>query len=283
VLEVLRQRRYLALSALMAFVALACIAAGTWQITRELQKHDANNELRHNAHAAPVPVDSILPLVTAGPSPAPHAVKYRTVTASGRYDAAHQGLVRQRTVNGDTGYLVLTPLRTAQATLLVVRGFISGTSTEATSAPPPPSGQIHINGRVQPAETRSDHAAALPTGQLESINPVEQAARLGTPVFAGYVELLDGQPGTAGLVPMPAPDLSNPAGGAVEPQHIAYIVQWFVFAGLALAAPLVMVRAEQRRESGELGARTGQASDADDVAARLADRYGRPRLRARSK
>ena len=135
VLETLRQRRYVALSALMLVVALACVGAGTWQIMREIQKHDANSELRHNAHAPAASADSVLPLVGAGPGPADHAVQYRTVTATGSYDGAHQALVRQRTVNGDTGYLVLTPLRTSNATLLVVRGFVSGTSSEVVSAP----------------------------------------------------------------------------------------------------------------------------------------------------
>ncbi len=280
VLETLRQRRYVALSALMLVVALACVGAGTWQIMREIQKHDANSELRHNAHVPAASADSVLPLVGAGPGPADHAVQYRSVTATGSYDGAHQALVRQRTVNGDTGYLVLTPLHTSNATLLVVRGFVSGTSSEVVSAPPPPAGQVSITGRVQPAETRADQAAALPRGQVESINPGEQATRLATPVLNGYVELLDGQPGTAGLTTIPAPDLSNPAGGAIEPQHIAYIIQWYLFAALAIAAPLVMARAEQRRETHELGEQTQPASDAEIVAARLADRYGRPRTKA---
>jgi cytochrome oxidase assembly protein ShyY1 len=128
---------------------------------------------------------------------------------------------------------------------------------------------------VQPAETRADRAEALPAGQVESINPRQQAARLDAPVLDGYVELLDGQPGAAGLTPIPAPDLSNPAGGAVEPQHIAYIIQWYLFAGLALAAPFVMARAEQRRESREIDDIRPE-SPADVRAARLADRYGRP-------
>jgi cytochrome oxidase assembly protein ShyY1 len=275
VLQTLRQRRYVALSALMLLVAVACIGAGTWQIMREKQKHAANDELRHNAHAPTVAAGAVLPPVGAAPRPADDAVQYRTVTASGTYDGSHQVLVRQRTVDGDTGYLVLTPLRGAESSLLVVRGFLSGTVSEIVTAPAPPSGRVSIRGRVQPAETRADRADALPAGQVESINPVQQATRLGTPVLDGYLELLDGQPGTAGLTSMPTPDLSNPAGGAVEPQHIAYVIQWYLFAGLAVAAPFVMARAEQRRESREIDDRR-PLSPADARAARLADRYGRP-------
>jgi cytochrome oxidase assembly protein ShyY1 len=273
VFSTLRDSRYRALSLLMLVIALGCIAAGTWQVLREKQKHDANNELRANAHAPTVAVTTVLPAVGTGQPPRPHSVQYRTVTVTGRYDAAHQALVRNRTVNDDTGYLLVTPLRGDTATLLVVRGFISGSTTENVTAPPPPPGVVTITGRVQPAETRADRAQQLPSGQVESINPGQQATRLGTPVFDGYVELLAGQAGTEQLTAIPAPDLSNPAGGAVEPQHIAYIIQWFLFAGLAIAAPFVMARSERRQESDDF-AQDGDR-DAAGRNARLADRYGR--------
>lgn len=54
------------------------------------------------------------------------------------------------------------------------------------------------------------------------------------------------QPGTAGVRVLPGPDLSNPAGGAYEGQHFAYIIQWYLFALLALAAPFAMSRFELR-------------------------------------
>jgi len=279
VLSSLRQPRYAALSALMLLIAIVCVLLGTWQIARLAQKHGANDELRHNDHAAPTPVTSVLPITGSAPRPKADAVQYRLITATGTYDAADQGLVRQRTVDGDTGYLVLTPLRTDGATLLVVRGFVSATTSETVAAPAPPTGKVTITARVEPAETRSDKAAELPRGQLESINPIDQAQRLGTPVLDGYAELIAGQRGTAGLVTIPAPDLSNPAGGAVEPQHLAYIIQWYLFAALALAAPFAMVRADSRAErntaSRDIDEEPVEPTPLDQRAARLADRYGR--------
>jgi cytochrome oxidase assembly protein ShyY1 len=285
VLKALRQPRYAALSVLMVLVAAICVLAGSWQIARLATKAGANGDLRRNAHAAPSAVASVLPLVGAGRAPSSLKVQFRTVTATGTFDADHASLVRGRTQDGDTGYLVLTPLRTPEGTLLVVRGFISGTNTgEATPVPQaPPTGRVSVTARVEPAETRNDAAASLPAHQVESINPPEQAARLDEQVFNGYAELLAGQPGVGDLAVISSPDLSNPAGGAVEPQHVAYIIQWYLFALLALAAPIAMVRAETRHE---------QAHDIDEVpepppttdsaweaerarAAKLADRYGR--------
>ena len=111
-------------------------------------------------------------------------------------------------------------------------------------------------------------------------NPAAYAARSGTTVYDGYVQLEKGSPGTSGLTTIPPPDLSNPAGGAVEPQHFAYIVQWYLFAALALAAPFAMMRAERRErgadEAAEPDAPAPEPTDEERRAAKLADRYGRP-------
>ncbi|MFN2518341.1 MAG: SURF1 family protein [Jatrophihabitantaceae bacterium] len=283
-LRILRQPRYAALSVLMLVVAAGCLAAGTWQIARLHGKAGANDELRRNAHAAPVPPAEVLPLVGArGAPPRAHQVQFRAVRLTGTYDANHQGLVRQRTVDDDTGFFVLTPLRTDRGTLLVVRGFISdsGATVAAPAIPAPPSAVVTVIARVQPGEARHDQAGRLRGGQLVSINPVDQAGRLGGQVFDGYAELRAGQPGGAGLTAIPSPDLSNPAGGAIEPQHVAYIIQWYLFAVLALAAPVAMVRAETRhrdeRDVDQAPATAEQTPYAPehDRAAKLADRYGR--------
>ncbi len=266
----------------MLVIATVCVLLGLWQLARLTEKHRTNIDLRHNAHAAPVPVTALLHPASATAVPRRVEVQFRRVTATGTYDGAHQSLLRNQTINGDTGYLVLTPLRHDGMTLLVVRGFITGPSATVV-APAPPSGQVTITARVWPSNTVPDHAAKLPHGQVESINAAEQAQRLGPTVLGGYAELLDGQPGGAGLTTIPPPDLSNPAGGAPEVQHLAYVIQWFLFAALAVAAPIVMARAEAGQSSRQLDDETAPAPSADEAReARLADRYGRaPRRPAR--
>ena len=269
----------------MLLVATICVLAGTWQIARLAGKVQANDKLRGNAHAAAVPVEQVLPVIGRGSRPSDNKVQFRKITASGVFDAAHTSLVRHRTVNDNNGFLVLTPLRSGSGTLLAVRGFIATTSTDpaALHVPAPPSGTVTVTARVEPGETRNDAASSLTGGQVESINPVQQARRLGTSTYHGYGELLPGQPGVGALVAMPDPDLSNPAGGAIEPQHIAYIIQWYLFALLALAAPFAMVRAETRHHpSGEFDASApgpvpaAKRTPEQVRAAKLADRYGRP-------
>jgi cytochrome oxidase assembly protein ShyY1 len=272
-LRTLREPRYAALSALMALVALVCVGAGTWQIIRFEGKVHDNDALTGNARAAAVPVGQVLPAV-GEKAPSADAVRYRTVTASGRYDAAHQAEVRLRSVDGQDGVFVLTPLTTSDGVLLVVRGFHPDTTGGFTTPPAPPTGLIDIRARVQTSDSNRDSAAQIAKGRLISINAAAQAAHLGTRVYNGYVELLPQQPGTRGLIAPPAPDLSNPAGGAVEPQHFAYIVQWYLFAALALAAPFAMARAE-RRERAATEPEVGHVQTEEERrAAKLADRYG---------
>ena len=218
-LRTLREPRYIALSALMLVVALGCIGAGTWQIVRFEQKVHANDEITANTHANPAPVGAVLALV-GQPAPSEDSVRYRTVTASGKYQPQGQALIRLRSVGGRMGFYVLTPLRTTGPTLLVVRGFVG---QRADGSPPDviapaPTGTVHIKARAEPGESETDLVSGIPAGQLRSVNPDAQAARSGAPTYDGYVQLLPEQPGTRGVTPLPPPDLSNPAGGAVEPQ-----------------------------------------------------------------
>jgi cytochrome oxidase assembly protein ShyY1 len=286
VLSVLRQPRYAALGVLMAIVAIVCVGAGTWQIARFQQKVHENDDLRANAHAATVAPDEILPLVGRAADPSQGRVEFRTVRATGTYDTGAQSFVRSRTLGDENGYLVLTPLRTAGGVLLVVRGFAALPASGGVPSPAaPPAGEVTVVARVQAPETRHDAAARLTGHQVESINPAEQAQRLGAPVYNGYAELEPHQPGTAGLQAVGTPDLSNPAGGALEPQHFAYVIQWYLFALLALAAPFAMARAEGKQRAREFGLEAVERPEApEDVeltdaqrrAAKLADRYGRP-------
>jgi cytochrome oxidase assembly protein ShyY1 len=295
VLQQLRQTRYLALAALMVIVAGVCIAAGTWQIYRLIEKHDANDRLRANAHQAVAPVGDVL-LASPGGTQLKTGTQgqFRTVTATGTYQPDQGLLVREQTVNGTVGYLVLTPLRTGSATLLVVRGFIAADGDTQPTVPSPPAGVVTVSARVEPSASRPDHFGEHGTRQIRYLNVPDVASHLPdgatTPLYGGYVELLASAPGASGLTVIPDPDLSNPAGGAVEPQHLAYVVQWYLFALLALAAPFVMAWVDSRRGDDEplrhrevvsaLDDRPKPAEpDPDQRArdARLADRYGSAR------
>lgn len=245
----LRQPRYAATAALMFLIAAVCIAAGTWQVSRYEQKVRENSALRNNAHAASVPLTTALvPLAGHGAPPSRDAIRYRTVSTSGTFLTGHQQYARNESIGSTQGYYVLDPLRTDSGVLLVARGFVadSGDGTPPRVSAALPTGRVTLTGRMQTADTGPDDASRLPGHELQTINPAQQATALGLPVYDAYLILDAHQPGTTGLRAIPAPDLSNPAGGAAEWQHLAYVIQWFIFALLALAAPFALARHEVR-------------------------------------
>jgi cytochrome oxidase assembly protein ShyY1 len=247
----LRQGRYLRLTAVCLLAAVVCALAGVWQYHRWHGKHATNAELRASAAAAPVPVGDLL----AVDRPLPPADRFRTVTARGSWDAAGELYVRQRQVNSELAFLVVTPLRTDDGrTLLVVRGWqpATGSATQRPPTPAPPAGPVEISGRAYPAE-HGGLGATLPDRQIQRIDTAAIGSRLGTAAYDGYVELVGQRPDPGTLPVLPAPDLANPAGGADEWQHLAYVAQWFCFALLALVAPFLLAVLE-RRDAGGRGA-----------------------------
>jgi cytochrome oxidase assembly protein ShyY1 len=245
VLRTLRTRRYVVLLIILIFVAGGCFAAGVWQVHRYGWKHSANTALDRDAADATTPAGDLL----APGRPVGKDLQFRTVTTRGRYDVGGQLLVRQREVDDGPAFLVVTPLRTdAGPTLLVVRGWVAmtGAAARTPAVPAPPTGQVAVTARIYPSEP-AGRTRGIPAGQIERIDTPAIARRLGVPTYGGYAELISQTPATAKLAVLPGPDLSNPAGGASEPQHLAYVFQWFLFGLLALAAPFLLARLEVRR------------------------------------
>jgi len=239
----------LALLALGLVLGVVCGAAGVWQWHRFTVKRLDNGELRASAAAPPAPVDEVL----APGRPVDVAHRYRTVIATGRYDAADQLLVRNRQVDDRVGFLVVTPLRTASGTdLLVSRGFLpaTGAARDTPAVPDPPPGEVRVTARVLPSET-GGLGSGLPDRQVARLDVDAIGQRLGIRTYGGFGELVGSDPAQAGLVPLPAPDLDNPAGGAFPGQHLAYVVQWFLFAGFALAGPVILIMLDRRARRGE--------------------------------
>jgi cytochrome oxidase assembly protein ShyY1 len=254
-----RLGRVLALLALGLVLGGVCGAAGVWQWQRFNEKRFDNDELRAAAAAAPVPVDEVL----APGRPVDLRHRYRTVTATGRYDAAEQVLVRQRQVNDRVGFLVVTPLRTSSgSTLLVSRGFVpaTGAATDTPPVPAPPDGEVRVTARVLPSET-GGLGAGLPDRQVARIDVDALGQRLGARTYGGFGELIGSDPAQTGLTPLPPPDLGNPAGGAFTGQHLAYVVQWFLFAAFALAGPVLLLLLDRRARHRETSERPAEPAE----------------------
>ncbi|MFC1443121.1 SURF1 family protein [Streptacidiphilus sp. N1-10] len=169
----------------------------------------------------------------------PATLMYRRVSATGRYDTAHQFVVRSRTdAEDDTGgFYLVTPLITADGdAVLVNRGWVAPNSTHSQAfptVPPAPAGTVTVVGRLRPDETHTltgiRNVTGLPARQYMMINSQEQAKNLPDPVLAGYLDLMTTTPptpaaDTAQQVPGPNDDSTSSSDDAVVGKgvHLPY-------------------------------------------------------------
>ncbi|WP_069811979.1 SURF1 family cytochrome oxidase biogenesis protein [Streptomyces sp. TP-A0874] len=236
---------------ILTLVALAVIPVmvelGFWQFHRHEQRVARNQLIEENLRAPAVPVQRL----AAPDREVPGSQVWRPVRATGRYDTQHEVVVRQRTGSDDRsiGYYVLTPLElTDGRVVLVNRGWIpaGGDLTAFPEVPAAPTGEVTVTGRLKADETSGGSGIkdrrGLPDRQVMLINSGQQAERLGRQVLGGYIELT----GTA-----PAPGDGQPETVA-EPDHdgvgvhLAYAVQWWLFAAGVPIGWVVLVRRERR-------------------------------------
>jgi cytochrome oxidase assembly protein ShyY1 len=233
----LLSRRWAGLLLVALLVAAACVALGRWQLHRLGERHERNHLLERNLDSPPVPPQDLL-RVGRGPR---DVDQYARIRATGRYDVAHQLLVRTRPLDGQVGYYVLTPLVTQQGpAVLMVRGWVPDgpTAESLPDVPAAPRGTVTVTARLRPSEPASS-TGTPPKGQVTRIDVSQIARPLPYRVYGGYGEVTAEQPEprtTPTRLPPPEPS---------EGPHLAYAVQWFLFAAMALGGYVVLARREE--------------------------------------
>jgi len=194
----------------------------------------------------------------------------RQVSVTGRYDPAHQLLVPDRSLDGRTGYYVLTPLRVdGGAALPVVRGWLPGdvTAAHAAAVPAAPTGEVTVVGALQYPETSDTPGVygggALPAGQLGIISAASLVNVLPYPVYGGWVTAADP------AAPLKAVPTAAPPDSGLDLrafQNLGYTGEWFVFAGFAVFMWFRLVRREgEARADAALGLLPGRPEPAEAV------------------
>ncbi|MGG7574639.1 SURF1 family cytochrome oxidase biogenesis protein [Streptomyces sirii] len=240
------------------------IKLGYWQLHRHEHKVAQNQLIASSLAAKPVPVTDL----TAPGRDLPRREMWRTVTATGSYDTAHEVVVRQRTAADEQsiGYYVLTPLVLGDGdAVLVNRGWISAGDdlTKFPDVPAAPKGKVTVTGRMMADETTEasgiKDTRGLPARQVMLINSKEQAKRTGRPMLGGYVEqTAPEQPGgKPELVPEPDHDSIGP--------HMAYAIQWWLFAGAVPVGWVILVRRERRDRAAAAAAAAKTSGEAEDA------------------
>ncbi len=277
-----RLRRAIATMAVASLVSAACVMLGLWQWHRHLARSAAIAVVDSNYDAAPVPLDRAM----AGDATVAAGQEWQRVTAAGHYLPDATVLLRNRPVNGVSGYHVLAPFlvdsgELSGTVLLVDRGFLpaAGAATAVPDVPVPPSGTVELVARLRVAERPTDRDA--PTGQVQAIETSAARAAAATPwaqpALTGYGQAVseDGA-SPAGLAPLalPSTDLGP---------HLSYAFQWWVFATGALIGAVILLRREGATAPSPRPARRRPTAeqeedallDAQEEAARSARSHGR--------
>lgn len=232
----MRARALLTLLAVLATVGL-CARLGVWQVARMHEKERLRAAFDSTLAATPQPVD-----VIAGAAGTAHP----KVSASGRYDDAHQILLSARSHDGETGVDVVTPLLLGDGrAVLVDRGWLP--AEDAMTARPqdfPEPGEREVVGLA-----RTIPATSGPTRWLRlsaetdrttlwstySLSRDSLAARLPFAVLGVLIEQLPG-PGVPPVPRRDAPERPDPS------VHFWYAVQWFAVALIAGAGSIAVWR-----------------------------------------
>jgi cytochrome oxidase assembly protein ShyY1 len=244
--------RWLAAAALAIVAALVMVRLGEWQLHRYEERHAINTRIDAADSTRAVPLTSVVAAPTAagraGPSPG-KSVAWTKVTFTGHYDVAHEIQARARTVNGDVGFEIVTPLLLSDGTgVLVDRGWVPAPDAGALAAPvvpPAPSGQVTVVGQIHLSESRPTPIEHR-DGRLDTrrISVPRLAGQMPFPVYGAYI-LLTGQ------TPANAAAFSEiPIDHEDDWQNFGYTIQWWLFACMALYAFVYYARKEAQARAG---------------------------------
>lgn len=238
-------RRVLA-GLLVAGTVFTCVRLGLWQLGRASEKRMAG-AVRTALLAEPaVELGDSLGAATIAPG--------RRVRVSGEWDRAHHVLLSGRTHLGAAGVAVVTPVRLASGErVLVERGWIEAPDARTAHPEEWPDSTADVlgialalpaNGRKIPWVKLEPKRPDARLWSARTLDPDEILLHVPAPVAPWAVVALS-TPGVAqphGLV-----TLAEPLGESGERVHLAYAIQWFAIALIALVGSIaLMVRGARR-------------------------------------
>lgn len=239
---------------LVVVTVVSFVAAGFWQLDRLASRRAYNALVSERGEGPPQDLTELLAAVGEDGD----ALAYHMATVTGRYRTDREVVVTGRSLDGQPGMHVLTPLVTdTDRTVIVDRGWVP---YEVQPDPPvatalPPEGEVTVTGMLFPDEpgARSGPQGAG-SGDIDYVTQVDLGL-LATPdlppLAPVYLAMAEQQPAQSGALPRtvePPPLDDGP--------HLSYAVQWFLFTAIVLVGyPLLVWRtARERRRDAAAGA-----------------------------
>lgn len=224
--------------------ATVCVRLGFWQLDRLEQRVATNVLLEERMEAAPIAMTTAR-IDTAG-------LPYRRVELVGEYDHGREIVRAGRARQGTPGVHVLTPLRLADGSaVLVNRGWLpSQDGATVDLAPFREEGPVRLVGLALPfpeARGGDPRAAAARAGEeirvgeegefrrvWYRLDGEEVRAQYPYDVAPFYVQALPDEAAPPRPIRIPLPALD-------KGPHLGYAIQWFGFATIALGGWLILI------------------------------------------
>lgn len=252
---------------LVVVLVVVFVGLGFWQLDRLSQRRDDNAAIDERSRIPVMKVTDVIP-PDAGLDDVDD-LRYRQVSLTGTWDPDGQVLVRPRSLDGVSGWHVVTPLVLADGrAVLVTRGFapLSTDLDVVREAVAPPTGEVTVTGLAFPTQERRGIGPTDPDdGVLEELARVDIGRideQYGRDLLPVYVQLATPAPTDATALPRLLPTPTTDEG-----PHLSYAVQWFLFAGVGLVGwPLLLRHTAdegRRGDGGEGGGRGGGPGSGD--------------------
>jgi surfeit locus 1 family protein len=215
---------------LLAAVAMAALTArlGVWQLDRASQKNALQAALDSRRALPPLPAAEL-----AFESAAAEAQHHRAITLDGRWLPGLTVYLDNRQMNGRPGFYVVTPLKLADGSaVLVQRGWLPRDAEDRSrvTSVPTPEGPVGIAGRIAPAPARLYYLGTDAPGPIRQNLDLDAFAR-ETRLVLRPLSIVQEDRGDApadGLLrkwPLPAANVHK---------HYGYAFQWFALCALVI-------------------------------------------------
>ncbi len=236
----LRSPRWIGALIVVGTVVAVFVALGNWQLDRHREVQLDNQVSAARIAAEPADLESML--TAAGSSV--DSLENRRAIAQGAFEPADEVLVRNQVNNGVAGYHVVTPFLLGDGTILVNRGWVPlALDTPPIEAAPPPDGMVEVEVLLRASQPIPAVGRVEPEGQLEVINRIDldrlaQQFEDLTPIWAQLIT-----PDDRDRLPVA---LETPTFDDDGP-HLAYAVQWFLFALTTVVGSVFLIRSTGRK------------------------------------
>lgn len=257
---------------LAVLFATVCTFLGQWQLDRRAETVAAIRTVEANYDREPLPFARAAGQFQQFDT----GREWTPVQMTGRYLPQQSRVVRNRPLNGQPGFEVLVPFRTAAGpTVVIDRGWLPlGSNGEPAAVPAPPTGTVDVVARLKHPEGPVNRGA--PPGQLASIDLGAYAAQidgqLGAPMATGAYGALAAETPAPGTSPVAFPHPSVDEG-----PNLSYAMQWFAFGLLAFVGFGYAARQQAWVN------RNGGLDDDEDIPAHLRSGALRKRPRRRTR